>query len=96
MCKFTPQEPYFYQQCFSNFKYEEEDDGDVRAWGNKKKHFYGGNPNDPKNQNASPKQANLHIESTKGVFSQSTERMINKIGDENLNILHFVNFVTLL
>merc|ERR1712244_100193 len=30
--------------------YEEEDDGDVRAWGNKKKHFYGGNPNDPKNQ----------------------------------------------
>ena len=28
-------------------KYEEDED--VRAWGNKKKHFYGGNPNDPRN-----------------------------------------------
>merc|ERR1712008_486379 len=30
-------------------EFDDDEEQDVRAWGNKKKHFYDGNPNDPRN-----------------------------------------------
>ena len=35
---------------FIDTQEEEADDDDVRAWGKKKKHFYGGNPNDTRRE----------------------------------------------
>merc|ERR1712180_19994 len=61
--------------------YEEED---VRAWGNKKKHFYGGNPNDPKHQTDNVDENELieaEAEEAEGKLIQ--KKQLDKLDDED-------------
>jgi len=63
--------------------YEEEED--VRAWGNKKKHFYGGNPNDPRNAMTEKDGENELIEAEaeeiEGKLLQ--KKQLDKLDDED-------------
>ena len=63
---------------------DEENEDDVRAWGNKKKHFYGGNPNDKYQNNDKVDKNELdeaEAEEAEGKLLQ--KKQLEKLDDED-------------
>ena len=61
---------------------EVEDTDDVRAWGKKKKHFYGGNPNDYRNEEVADDELN-EAEAEEAESKLLQKKQLENLDDED-------------